>query len=228
MISGAIPNASKSREIRALLNPVVIGKQVLSFDALDSTNETAKKMAEDGAGEGLVILAQMQRKGRGRQGRQWISPPDQGVYLSVVLRPALPVSDAGWLAIYGGVATAEALENVGVQNVTIKWPNDVLVRGRKIAGVLVEPRVGQGMIEFAVLGLGINVRQTQDSWSAALKDTATSCHMEGVDVSCEPVVQAVLTKLDSWYETLKAGRFDDLMKAWIQRGGIRNIPEIES
>lgn len=215
------------RQIESRLGTERLGHPLVAFDELDSTNDTARQMAIAGAPEGLAVVADAQRQGRGRRGRTWRSESGMGVCLSVVLRPQIPPSDVGWLSMLGGVAVADALEQLGLRASRIKWPNDVLVDGRKIAGVLVEPRVGKDAIEFAVAGVGVNVRQSLDDWTAALKHTATSCLMEGVEVTCEDATVRVLEQLDRWYSALLQGKRDDLFEEWARRGGGTTVPIID-
>lgn len=192
-----------------------------------STNDLLKELALQGAAEGIAVVARAQTRGRGRGGRVWVSQAGAGVYLSVLLRPALQVSDAGWLAILGGVAAAFALEDLGLKSVTLNWPNDVLVNGRKIAGVLVEPRIGSERIEFAVVGIGVNVRQQPGDWTGELQQTATSCLMEGLDVSCDDVIVRLLEQLDRWYLRFELKGNRPLMQAWVVKGGTAQVPVIE-
>ncbi len=209
------------------MNTTLIGHPLLSYDEVTSTNDVLKDLAVEGAGEGTAVVARRQTQGRGRRGRSWSSVPGQGVYLSVLLRPEIPAADAGLLAILGGVAVVRALEHLGLSELTLKWPNDVLARRKKIAGILIEPRIGEGRIEFAVVGIGINVAQKAEEWTDALKETATSCHMEGVLVSCDHVTRAVLEELEAWYPILKQRQTERLMEEWVQRGGKEGIPGIE-
>ena len=209
------------------MNTTLIGHPLLSYDEVTSTNDVLKDLAVEGAGEGTAVVARRQTQGRGRRGRNWSSVPGQGVYLSVLLRPGIPAADAGLLAILGGVAVVRALEHLGLSELTLKWPNDVLARRKKIAGILIEPRIGEGRIEFAVVGIGINVGQKAEDWTDALKETATSCHMEGVLVSCDHVTRAVLEELEAWYPILKQRQTERLMEEWVQRGGKEGIPGIE-
>ena len=214
-------------DIRSSLSTNCIGHPILSYEKVSSTNDVLKELAVQGAPEGTTVLAQAQSEGRGRRGREWTSVPGKGIYMSVLLRPEIPATDAGWLAILGGVAVIRALELLDVKNLTLKWPNDVLAVGRKISGILIEPRIGAGQIEFAVVGIGINVEQKAEDWTDALKETATSCHMEGVLVSCEHVIRAVLSELDFWYPFIKQRKTERLMGEWVQRGGKDGIPVIE-
>lgn len=205
----------------------LIGQPFLTYEKITSTNDVLKELAVQGAPEGTTVVARAQSKGRGRRGREWASVPGKGIYMSVLLRPGIPATDAGLLAILGGVSVARALETLELPGLALKWPNDVLAGGRKIAGILIEPRIGAGQIEFAVAGIGINVEQKAEDWTDALKQTATSCHMEGVMVSCEHVIRAVLSELDFWYPFLKQRKTERLMEEWAQRGGKAGIPVIE-
>jgi BirA family transcriptional regulator, biotin operon repressor / biotin---[acetyl-CoA-carboxylase] ligase len=215
------------RLIETGLSTLIIGHPTISYDEVTSTNDVIKDFAVDHAPEGTVVLAKAQSKGRGRRGRAWVSLPGKGIYMSVLLRPGTPAMDAGWLTILGGVAVIRALEQFDLQNLTIKWPNDVLAGGRKIAGILIEPRLDAGQIEFAGVGIGVNVQQESQDWKDALKQTATSCLMEGVPVRKEEVIRAVLRELDVWYLLLKQSKTERLMEEWVQRSGKAGIPILE-
>ena len=217
VVETAVP-AEGQRWIRG--KQMLIGHRILSFDEVASTNDVAKAEAERGAEEGLVVVAASQTKGRGRRGRGWVSRPGLGLYFSVVLRPQTP--DAESVAILGGVATAEAMAGFGLQGVTIKWPNDVLVAGRKIAGVLVEPRMGKDRVEFAILGIGVNVRHAANDWPPELKDIATSLLGEGFELQPDAVLAAVLESLDRHYANPGS-----LLEAWSRWSGSGRPPVID-
>ena len=215
------------QDIQSRLSTNCIGHPILSYEKVSSTNDVLKDLAVQGAPEGTTVVAEAQSRGRGRRGREWSSVPGKGVYMSVLLRPGIPGTEAGLLAILGGVSVIRALETLELKDIALKWPNDVLAGGRKIAGILVEPRIGGGQVEFAVVGIGINVEQKADDWTDALKGIATSCHMEGVLVSCDHVIRAVLSELDYWYPLLKQRKNERLMAEWVQRGGEEGIPAVE-
>lgn len=203
-----------------------IGRPLHVLEMVDSTNDAVKEAGEAGEAEGLVVMALGQRRGRGRRGRNWVSNPGQGLYMSVLLRPAIPPSDVPWMAMLGGVATLEAVRSLGVGELALKWPNDVLARGRKIAGVLVEPRMGAQKVEFLALGIGLNINQTEQTWTAALNTAATSCLMEGVSVSLGDAAFALLDRIECWYLRLMAGERNQLLEAWVGDGGTDRMPEI--
>ncbi|MFH0878726.1 MAG: biotin--[acetyl-CoA-carboxylase] ligase, partial [Lentisphaerota bacterium] len=164
------------------VTPSVMGQTILRLGEVVSTNDVAREKAEAQAPEGYTVIAARQTGGRGRRGRTWTSPEGKGLYMSVILRPTWPASEAGWLSTLGGVVVAAALESLGLQKIFLKWPNDVLIKGRKIAGILIEPRLSRDRIEFAVMGMGVNVRQLKEDWGDELVGRATSCLLEKVDI----------------------------------------------
>ena len=158
-----------------------------------STNDGARALAEAGAAAGTVVLADAQSAGRGRRGRTWTDAPGRSVLLSMVWRPAGPAPGAAPLR--AGLAVAEALAELGVADVSVKWPNDVLARGRKLAGVLCEGAVG-GAAPYLVVGVGINVLQGADELPRELAATATSVALAaGAGVSRRAVATAVVRGL---------------------------------
>lgn len=204
-----------------------IGQPILAFSEVVSTNDVAKHFAEAGAPDGLAVVARNQTGGRGRQGRTWISFPDKAIHLSMVLRPPLTPKEVSWLGLATGVAAAETLSRLGIAEIAIKWPNDLLARGKKIAGILVEPRVGEAKLDFAVVGIGLNVRQQVDEWPAELRDRATSIAMQGVDVSIDDVLALLLDRMEEHDASLRAGRRAELLEQWKSFGGEARLPAID-
>lgn len=180
------------------------GQVCVRLKVATSTNDIARALAVDGAAEGLMVVAQTQTAGRGQRARQWVSEPG-GLYFSLLLRPAdWPAVEAEQLAGVGGLAVFRALQRLGLPDLSAKPPNDILCGGRKISGILVEPRIAEGRIEFAVVGIGINVAQT--AFPDALNDTAVSCHLAGVGVSPGVVETAVCEELEAVLAMDKAQR----------------------
>jgi BirA family transcriptional regulator, biotin operon repressor / biotin---[acetyl-CoA-carboxylase] ligase len=178
--------------------------------SIDSTSTRLKELARGGAAEWTVVLADLQTGGRGREGRTWVSPPG-GLYLSVLLRPRL--ESVGLLPLAAGVAVAEAAGELGVRT-ELKWPNDVLASGRKLAGILSEAASGPAGVEWAVLGVGVNVSQDASSLPPGMRDDATSLAAEGArDVPVPAVAAAVLARLAGAYETLRSGP-GAVLSAW--------------
>lgn len=215
------------KALRDALATEIVGHPMVALDEVGSTNDVVKAMALHGAPDGLTVLARNQTNGRGRRGRAWVSFPGKAVYLSVLLRPAWKADDVSWLGVLGGVAVAEALGACGVGDLLIKWPNDVLARGRKIAGVLVEPRLGDDSLDFAVLGVGVNVAQLAADWPPDLADIATSCKAEGADLDPDTVAVNVLEHLDRWYRALAQGNRQILLDAWSRLSRSSQMPVID-
>ncbi|MBU0679108.1 MAG: biotin--[acetyl-CoA-carboxylase] ligase [Verrucomicrobia bacterium] len=206
------------RELAVGLHSDIIGHPVCAFAKVTSTMDVAKQLANAGAPEGLTVIAGEQTEGRGRMGRKWVSTGDKGLYLSVILRPSASCQDTDRIALFAGVAIAEALEVLGIKGTRLKWPNDVLIGKKKIAGVLIEPRTGAKGVEFVLLGLGINVAQTESDWDPGVAQIATSCLLEGIDVSNRVVALTVLHRLDHWYADEDGKGERELLSAWTARG----------
>lgn len=135
-------------------------RQIVFYPEIGSTNTEAKRLAEAGAPEGTLVVADMQSEGRGRRGRSFISPAGKGLYMSVILRPSAMAADAACLTAFAAVATAEAIEALVPLSVGIKWVNDLFLKGRKVAGILSEASLDleSGGLSYAVIGIGINVQ----------------------------------------------------------------------
>ena len=187
-----------------------------------STNDVAREWALAGAPAGTFATAARQTRGRGRRERIWDSPANAGLYASFVLRPDWPAEQAPNLAILAGMAAFQALEKAGVRNLRVKWPNDVLAAGKKICGVLVEPRLGAGRIEFAVVGIGINVGQASGDFPPELRAAATSCRLAGAAIS----VDAMLAFLVESLRDACQAPFAALHAEWIAAGAREEEPEI--
>lgn len=170
----------------------------MRFDSVSSTNDVARELAVSGASEGLCVIAREQTAGRGRQGRSWSSPPGEGLYLSLILRPQVNASDSAMITLAAAVAVAETLRQDFQAAADIKWPNDVLVRGRKICGILVESAIEGDRLQYAVMGIGVNI--AQHSFPDQIGDGATSLLLEtGRVISPEDFVEALLPRLEHWY-----------------------------
>lgn len=190
-----------------------IGKEILLYDTVGSTNTIASEFAEKGIGEGVVIVADSQQKGRGRLNRCWISPPGVNIYMSIILRPKIKPKDATLITIMAAIACVTALRKVTGLNATIKWPNDLMVSDKKIGGILTELKKDpEGMI-FAIVGIGINVNM--DTFPEDLKDTATSVKNETGTLYSRAVITAeILNEIDHWYKILKEMKKGILLSEW--------------
>ena len=184
----------------------MIGTPRVHFRITDSTNERARELASSGAPHGTLVTADEQSAGRGRQGRTWTAAPRSALLMSVVLRDLRET-----LPLVAAVAICEALP----LDCAIKWPNDIWVKERKLAGILVEARPQEG---WAVLGIGLNVRTTE--FPEELRETATSLLLEGVDLTAEAVLEGVLAALSDWLPRSTA----DVLEAWRARDALLGRP----
>ena len=142
-----------------------------------STNDVAREQGRKGTAAGFLVTASRQTAGRGRLGRKWESPPDRGLYVSILQRPDLPMNEAGKLAILSSVAMVDAVETISGRRPQIKWPNDLVLNGRKLAGLLIETERKAGRLDFAVIGMGINVRHQAEDFSPEVRSLATSLYL---------------------------------------------------
>lgn len=177
-----------------------IGCAILRFDSLPSTNDLARELAGQGALEGVAVLAREQTRGRGRQGRAWVSPPGEGLYLSVILRPTIEPAKATIITLAAAVAVAETMALDYALAVDIKWPNDIHAGGRKLCGILIESAIEKHRIDYAVLGIGVNLGQRE--FPDELRALATSLWLEsGRQVTPDEFAAALFKRLDAWYRT---------------------------
>ena len=164
-------------EIACELNTSIIGRDVQYFDLLDSTNNYARKLAAEGCNDGMSVVTGQQTAGRGRLGRSWDSPAEKGIYMSVVLRPPLAPAESQILTLAAAVATANAIRETTGINVGIKWPNDLIIEGSKVCGILLEMVSEADRVNYIILGIGINYSQNREDFTEELKDRAISLKM---------------------------------------------------
>ena len=188
-----------------------VGCRIEYHSSLDSTNEVLRRrMAAEAVPTGQVVLSSHQTKGRGRRGRSFFSPPNQGLYLSVLLRPVCLPEQLSMLTAWAGVAAAEAVESAFGLSPEIKWPNDLVVRGKKLGGILTELVLcpDTGTIDGVIVGIGINLTQAEADFGPELSPIATSLALEGVE-SPDPVVltRSLLLALDEMSAAFPAAHF---------------------
>lgn len=208
----AAPDILFPHEIARGLKTQIIGKEIHGFRSVGSTNSVAHRYAGKNVQEGTVIVAERQTSGRGRLGRTWLSPPKVGIYLSVILRPAIAPAQAPGLSLVAALSVAEAIRHYPKLPAMIKWPNDVLVNGKKTAGVLTELSAELDRINHLIMGIGINVNHKPNDFSPDLSDKATSLQIEqSHPIDRIRLVQAVLLQLEERYlQFLKNGLRDQL------------------
>lgn len=189
-----------------------LGSALLRLESVSSTNDVARELAASGASEGICVIAGEQTAGRGRQGRTWNSTPGEGLYLSVILRPTVEASNSPIITLAAAVAVAETLIFDFKIEAEIKWPNDVLARGRKICGILVESAIEGSRLSYAVMGIGINILQR--AFPDSIGTTATSVFLEtGSEVTIKDLLVFLLPRLDHWYRASQS-RVDDVLGRW--------------
>ncbi len=190
-------------------------KKIIHRESINSTNEYALSLSLRGPESGTVIIAESQARGRGRMGRVWVSPPGSNIYMSAVLKPEIAVRDAAFLTVAAALACAHALRSEAGLNVTIKWPNDLMVCGKKIGGILTEIRSAHDEINFAVIGIGINVNSLSKDFPAELADRATSIkEVTGRHFSRSRIIAQVLNELERWYKKLTGDGSFPLLEEW--------------
>jgi len=202
--------------LRQTLRTKILGQGLIElYDRIGSTNARARELAAAGAPEGALVLANQQTAGHGRFGRTWHSPAGLNLYFSLVLRPELPAPALSWLPLAAGLAAAETIKDVTGLSPELKWPNDLLLKGKKIAGILVEGELGPGGIEFAVLGLGLNVNTKSADFPAGLAGIAGSLRMiTGRLLDRTVLLASLLNHLETEYRVLGDGRTGDLIKRY--------------
>jgi len=209
-----VPDRLTPLEIRPLLNTHDVGQVVHWYEEVGSTNDRAKELAEEGAEHGEVVVAEAQTAGRGRRGRTWASPARKNLYFSVVLRPDLPPARAPELTLVASVAICEALRQAGVE-ARIKWPNDLLASGRKIAGILTELAADPDRVQWVVLGVGVNVNARAEDFPAEVRGEATSVLLERGQAAPRALFAAAcFTALEDWLDRHAEGGFAAVRDAW--------------
>ncbi len=189
---------------------VPAGCQLISFDSVGSTNEEAKTFAQSGAEAGTVVWARQQIAGRGRHGRSWTSPPGN-LYLSVIQRPDCRPADAPQLGFATGVALADALATLSDIPVALKWPNDLMINGKKASGILLESAAdGDGRLAWVIVGVGVNVELSPRELSEV-----TSLHEEGAKISVEALLSTFLERLFWHTEQWRTHGFEPIREHWL-------------
>jgi BirA family biotin operon repressor/biotin-[acetyl-CoA-carboxylase] ligase len=188
-------------------------KKIFCFQSVDSTNRKAKDLAWAGAEEGTVILAKSQDKGRGRFNRTWESP-EGGLYLSLIVRPNVPPQHVSVLSLGAALAVAKTIEWYGL-HATIKWPNDVRVNGKKIAGILLESELKGNAMSFVIIGIGVNVNIDASSFSSEIRAQSTSIVSElGVSVDHFSFLKKILIQLIEVYGWFNHGKYSRIINEW--------------
>jgi BirA family biotin operon repressor/biotin-[acetyl-CoA-carboxylase] ligase len=214
------PAALRIDALRRARASARIGHTILYFDSVDSTNTVAQRFATDGAAEGTVVIAEAQTKGRGRLGRAWVSPPFRNLYLSVVLRPPIVTTVAPQLGLVAGVAAVDAARH-WAPRATVKWPNDVVIDGRKVAGILAEMDADGDRVRFVILGIGVNLNTTLEEFPDDLRDKAIGlCAAAGRPIDRIEFADHLLSRLEEHYDLFLREGFAAIRPLWESRASL--------
>lgn len=208
--------------IHSTLSTKWLGRRIELFDCLPSTNREAVQLAQAKVEHGTVVIADSQTAGRGRLSRSWFSPAGVNLYCSIILsatRPAERLTEwLSWLPLISALAAAEAIEQVSSVQVSVKWPNDLLISERKVGGILCESGTGAGSGPFQIIGIGLNVNGDRGDWSADLRDSATSiCQERKVVVDRNRLLAQLLLELEHCLDELAVHGTSRLALAYHQR-----------
>jgi BirA family transcriptional regulator, biotin operon repressor / biotin---[acetyl-CoA-carboxylase] ligase len=197
-------------------SPGRIGWAIHYFEEVGSTQRVAAEMAEEGAQQGTVVIAELQNAGRGRLGRSWHSPPGINLYATIILRPHIPLIEVPCLSLVAGVAAAEALETVAPDIISLKWPNDLWLNGRKTGGIIAEAVTdSRQQLACVLLGIGLNLNLTLEDLPADLHGKATSVRIEtGRQCDRTAIAAALFNRLHSRYMEAEASGFAAIRPAF--------------
>lgn len=211
------------RKLNGLLKTETIGKVIHYFDETGSTNTVLSRLAEQGASEGTVVIADKQTSGKGRLGRKWISPAGVNLYMSVLFRPSIPAWESPLLTFLASIALVETIKKTGIRNTIIKWSNDVQIEGKKAAGVLTEMVPRGDRVDYIVVGIGVNINMTREEIKREMGEIAkyATSLKEGLgeDVDRAKFTGDLLLELESWYQTFKSRGKSSIIKEWTERWG---------
>jgi BirA family transcriptional regulator, biotin operon repressor / biotin---[acetyl-CoA-carboxylase] ligase len=196
----------------------IIGRDIRVFEQTSSTNDVVEKLARDGVKEGVVVFAESQTKGRGRLGRAWTSPARRGLWFSILLRPDLRPQETTQLTVAAAVAIWRAINAVTGLLPEIKWPNDLLYHGKKLAGILTELSAEVDRVKHITLGIGVSVNVTASEFPVEFRKTATSLRIElGRSILRAELATAILRELDVAYDRVCRGKFPAIADEWEER-----------
>ena len=204
-----------SEEIKKNLNTNIIGSEIVYYPSVDSTNNIAKKMAEEGCQEGVIVIADHQTKGRGRRGKSWNSPYGKGIWASIVLRPLIPPVRSAAFTLTAAVSVCRALRQSTGLKINIKWPNDLRINYKKIGGILTELNAETYRLNHVVIGIGINIEN--EIFPDELGNIATSLRLESDGESRfnkVGILTSILNEFENDYKRFLAGGLEDILEEW--------------
>jgi len=212
----AVPDVLHADDLMSRLGKNrVIGRDIRVFKETTSTNDIIEKFARDGVKEGVVVFAESQTKGRGRLGRKWASPAKKGLWFSILLRPELRPHETTRLTVASATALRRAIESKTGLAPEIKWPNDILLHGKKVAGILTELNAELDRVKYVIIGIGVDVNLTARDLPPELKKIATSLKIEsGKAISRAELAILILRELDADYHRICSDEFESIAEEW--------------
>lgn len=197
----AAPDLMTEAEIKSLMHTEWVAKEVLYFDTIDSTNTKAQELAEKGYSSGTLVVADKQESGKGRRGRSWVSPSGTGIFMTLMIKPDINPNNASMLTLVAALAVAKAITSVTGEEALIKWPNDIVVNGKKVCGILTEMNAQFDYINHIVVGIGINVHN--ESFPEEISQMASSLMIEagGKRFHRAQIIAETMSYFEQYYDT---------------------------
>ena len=197
----AAPDLMTEAEIKSLMHTDWVAKEVLYFDTIDSTNTKAQELAEKGYPSGTLVVADKQESGKGRRGRSWVSPSGTGIFMTLMIKPDINPNNASMLTLVAALAVAKAITSVTDEEAMIKWPNDIVVNGKKVCGILTEMNAQFDYINHIVVGIGINVHN--ESFPEEISQMASSLMIEagGKRFHRAQIIAETMSYFEQYYDT---------------------------
>ena len=220
----AAPDLMTEAEIKSLLHTDWVAKEVLYFDTIDSTNTKAQELAEKGYPSGTLVVADKQESGKGRRGRSWVSPSGTGIFMTLMIKPDINPNNASMLTLVAALAVAKAITSVTGEEAMIKWPNDIVVNGKKVCGILTEMNAQFDYINHIVVGIGINVHN--ESFPEEISQMASSLMIEagGKRFHRAQIIAETMSYFEQYYDTfLKTQDLSALVREYDKLLVNRNI-----
>lgn len=208
------PNLLTPLEIDSALHTETFGRHVVYLESTQSTNEEAKKIAREGAEEGTIVVAEEQITGHGRLARGFYSPFDKGIWFSLILRPKFFPMEASKCTLLAAVGVCRGIRRMGLADAGIKWPNDILVHGKKLVGILTLMSASMEKIDYIIMGIGINTGIKKNEFPEDFREGATSFLNEGINVSRKDLLAAILGELEKEYSIAQNEGFDKVLDDW--------------
>ena len=208
------PNLLTPLEIDSALHTETFGRHVVYLESTQSTNEEAKKIAREGAEEGTIVVAEEQITGHGRLARGFYSPFAKGIWFSLILRPKFFPMEASKCTLLAAVGVCRGIRRMGLADAGIKWPNDILVHGKKLVGILTLMSASMEKIDYIIMGIGVNTGIKKNEFPEDFREGATSFLNEGINVSRKDLLAAILGELEKEYSIAQDEGFDKVLDDW--------------